>query len=180
MIGFSQNLKIKKVDKLLKQLGYDNYTAYYSPIASWLTTLSILLYLAVGLLWLIISLWSIVLIYFLIGYLIIARFNNNIVVAEHELLIINTHFPFRKHIIYPINSIQQIRIADKGNALKCFYLLGIFTPNFLEIKRNNQIQRHYCFFQETDYYDENWLENTLEDLHLELKSKGIQVKYDLD
>lgn len=183
MTGVSMSLTDKRVDKKLKRMGYKNYEVFYSPIKSWwimmlaISMQSILYYGGLFYLMYLFPLYSFL--YLFILYLIAARLNNSFAIENNKLLIINRNFPFYTFKVYEFEEIEIIKIDKmiKFSWLEMIlFLLGFSCgTNYVEIKTSTQIKRFYCAGLDRDYYDENWTDATLDDLHffLDKHSKVI-------
>ena len=59
-------------------------------------------------------------------------------------------------------------------------LFGIFGGNYLELIEEGKTRRYFCIGLETDAYDENFTEKTIEEFYQWLKRHGIITRYNLD
>lgn len=189
MNGISFELRDQFVDKLLLKKGYKEAEIFYSPIACWfvflLFTITFSIPLFIYVIYIILTEIPFtesliyVLIYFLLGYLLIAIFNKSFAVTKNELLIINAQFPFCKIRSYQFEEIKEVRISSSPLLSKLGFIFAI-KGNFLQIKTRFSKRRYYCFFLDVDCFDENWTEKTLDDLHHKLMEKKVLVKFELD
>jgi hypothetical protein len=176
MHGFSMKLTDKRVDKILSEKGYKECEVFFSPISAWLAFFALLLSVAPPLLFLFLSLNTVVffLIYVVICYSVVVLLNRSFAVCDREFLVIQSGFPFRRVQSFKFEEIDEVCISSSWK-LAPLVLLGL-QNNYVEVRTGKQKERFYCLFLDGDCYYENWTEKNLDDLERLLKSKGMNVK----
>lgn len=177
-IGSNARYKDKRVDKILDGLGYDSYEIFYSPLVVSVTYL--FMFLATGgyLIFFLLGQWLFILvlsvsIYACIFYLVAAYSNNSFAITSDKLIIVNPNFPFRKHVIIPLEVISSIYIGEHTTIWRSVILL--FTNNYVDVRVGNNTTRYYCIGLEADAFDENLTEKTIEDFICELRKRNVEV-----
>jgi hypothetical protein len=171
MTGVSLKLDDKRVDKKLEKEGYHQSTIFYSPIQTWVLFIVMLSATSIpangGVFYLLFVFPIYTTIYFLVSYLFAAYLNNSFIITKDkkELLVINRNFPFYKFKTYQSADIETIRI-DKAffPFLSPLIFFCIVFTHYVEIQTSTGKHRFYCVGLDTDCYDENWTERTLDDL----------------
>lgn len=170
-------LKDRRVDKKLVAEGYTKSKIYYSPIASWLWIVVILL-LSVFFIFFefATSSYGLLLIpYFLISYLLTSYFNNSIAVQEDEFIVVNRNFPFLRFRSFKKDEIEIITFKSvKSQWLMIFMAI---RENYILIKTKNKTFKFHCALLEIDGFDENWVEDSLDSLHFHLKREGFPSEF---
>jgi len=175
----------RKVDNIIYKAGFKNCEIFYSPIGVWLAGWIILFVLGgfsiVDILnnyfsdFLSRKVITWLLIYAGICYLIIVLFNRSFALTDKELLVVNSHFPFRKIDRFNLKGITEVKIST-DRRLKYLMIFGLFHSHYIEVKTKFQKKRFYCLFLDFDCHDENWTEKNLDDLEDSLKLKGVNTK----
>lgn len=178
LIGVSFKHTDKGVDKLLAAQGIEYADVYYSPVASWWTLILLALHGIGGFLiegfrhWVI---WLFALPWLLISYFIYTYLSTSIALCEDKLVLVNPNFPFYRLQEYSRDEIVEITIGSENLLLpKLFFVFG---SNYVAIKTKEGTHRYYCTGLELDAYDENWTENTIDDLHGVLKRQNYPVTF---
>jgi hypothetical protein len=182
----SFKIKDKRIDREIIKLGHipGECEICYSPIAAWLWP-SMLLWATVGLSLYPMVLHSpvaimVVLCWFCLGYLLAARLNCSFVLTPRQMLAINPNFPFKKRIVCNFEDVKSIRIAKSPSWHRVFIPFLIAGSKFVQIRTVTQTHTCYCVELRLDAFDENFTEKSLDDLHVSLKNKGLNVEFLLD
>lgn len=173
-------LKDKRIDKLLREKGYQDPEVFYGPISIWLITFCGYIFApALGLLLgLIMTPWILLLLpYFFIAYLTNAWHCCCFALVEGKCCVINPNWPFRKFEVIAFDDIESVSIDKQHPGWKSFFTL--FGSNYIEIHTGNDKKRFYCAYLELDAYDENMTEKTIEDFQYALECAGIPVQMNL-
>ena len=188
LIGFSDEIKDRRVDKYLDKKGYNlaECEIFYSPISIYLFYLFYLLLLTLSAIP--IELYFKIynfkhpycfLIYFIVQYLVLAYLNNSYVIAQQKLIVINPNFPFQKMKVYEFGEIDKIKIDNSWPVFLITWIFLIFSSNYIEVYSRNKVRRFYSIFLAVDSFDENLTEKTLDDFSNALSKNGIKVKFNL-
>jgi len=169
-------LRDKRVDKMLQSIGRTHATVYYSPISIWLILLMYFLPASFFIIHFLTSIGQgwLLLAYGILSYLINGYHNNSFALQDRDLIAINPNYPFRRLSVISIDDIEQVEI-DRGDR-KWKYLFLLFEDNYLSIKTKNTTYKFYCSGLEMDGFDEGSTEKTIEDLDNDLKQKGISTR----
>jgi hypothetical protein len=176
-----QNVKDKRVDKLLRREGINNFTVFYSPISFWFFTLIIIVISCISVFYtFFFSEYIIVIVpYLIVSYLIAAYLNNSFSLASEKLVVINPNFPFRSFKSYDRQEIKKI-IIDKIR-FPWFKIFSVFGKNHITIEtKNGNRFKYYCVNLEEDTYDENWTNETIDSFNSLLQSKGYVTVFNID
>ncbi len=181
----SFKIKDKRIDRAIIQLGLDpgECEIFYSPIAAWLWP-AILLWTMGGLLTFPLVLHSrvmilIVLCWFCLGYLFSALLNCSFVLTPRQMLAINPNFPFGRRIVFDFEDITGIRIARPPFWHRVLIPFMIAGGKFVQIRTSTHVHICYCTELRLDAFDENFTAKSLDDLHVSLKNKGLNVEWAL-
>ena len=172
--------KDNRIDKVLQQKGYvlEECNIFYSPITVYIYYFGLFLSLSVGLIIenmnLLLDYWMLVIAYFLASYLVNSFFNNSVVVHKDQIIIVNPNFPFSRFESYNFSQIQKLEIRKSYSWLwTCFFM--IFSSNQIQIQLQKSTKKFYCIYLQEDYFDENLIELTLDDLTSLLDKKGLNI-----
>jgi len=186
--GFSMKLKDRRVDKILCDKKNLNNQIFYSPILTWIVFWLILFCVVIPLVfifWQLIwdslgyNLFSILGVYFGIGYLIAAKLNNSFVLNEKDLIIVNPNFPWNKVRHIKMNDINRIEIDEDVHYFVAS-LFGIVERNYIKVFTKKGAFRFYCMGLNIDCFYENWTEKTLDDFKRALEKMGVKTEWLLD
>jgi hypothetical protein len=178
LLGISAKTKDRRVNKIAKRLGYNNYEVFYSPIGNWLFFIGYLMILALPVVIFFLTYWYWLLIYLALGCLFSAYLNNSFIIAEKELVVINPNFPFRRIRSFKIDRISKIKI-DENKFLKILSIFMITENNYIQIYSEEKKYKFYCSGLNIDAFDENFTEKTLNDFAYVLRDKEIIVEFEV-
>lgn len=170
----------KAIKKILAQQQVLDAEIFASPFETWLTYTAFLLCGGIGLLPLFYNYGSLyfILLYALCSLLINGKLNNSFALNNQELIVINPYIPFRQVERFELNTIKQITITKaKLPWWRAFIIMG---DHYIEIETHTRRQRFYCVNLETDAFDENFSEKTIQDLNHSLLKRHLKVNYLLD
>ena len=115
----------------------------------------------------------------MLGYLVVAYLNNSFVITENKILVVNPNFPFRRFIRYDLGQIQKVKI-DSSKRLWITMVFAHSGNNYIEITAAHKANKFYCSYLNVDAFDENFTENTMDDLYASLKQNNIITEFNLD
>jgi hypothetical protein len=176
----AMNLKDNRVDRMLAARGIESVDVYYSPIASWIYCLIMLIGVTLPLFFQfdLLLFYPLFLIYPLSGYLVAGYLNNSFAITEKQIHIINPNFPFRQFKSYFLSEIELVTI-DK-TTMKWHHIFCVLGDNYVAIKSGSNADKYFCAGLELDAFDENWTEKTIDTFDHTLRQKKVPVRFKLD
>lgn len=184
VFGISAKLKDKRVDRLLRQAGYEpeKCEIFYSPakgIYFFLFWLAIFLIIQIGFIFLFWRYRVYLLIYAVLTFLFAESLNNSFVLTEGQLVVIRPGFLFKRVKVYDLAAITKIKI-DYSPMLWALVLFIGPSRNYVEVITENRTKRFYCISLEIDAFDENMTEKTIDNFHAALVKREVNVEFNLD
>ena len=177
-----QELRDKRVDRILLRRGYPDANIFYSPIGAWLPLFIALIGTALISYGFIVMFWSpwllLLVSYFFIAYLTNAWHCCCFALVEGKCCVINPNWPFRKFEVIAFNDIESVTIDEQHSGWKSFFTL--FSSNYIEITTATGKERFYCTYLQLDAFDENFTKQTIEDFQSALERAGIPVQMNLE
>jgi len=110
-----------------------------------------------------------------ISYLIAAYRNNSFVLTPTELIVINPNFPFKKVSKFSLDEITRIKIDEKKSMI--VRLFAVLVDYYVAIEYKGISKCFFCIGLHPDAFDENFTEDTLDDLYYALKNKGVETQF---
>ena len=177
MVGFSNEFKDSRVNKMLDRKGYVGTNIFYSPIKIWLFFSFLIIGMTLPLIFQLIHKLDVKIIFYIISYgsiayLVAAFLNNSFALNGESFFVVNPNHPFKRLRKFPLEEIQQIEIG-KNNWFYTAIMFGTLGNNYVEIRFENRIERYYCVGLEIDSFDENQTKLTIDDLYAELRNNRI-------
>ena len=172
----------KRVDKIIKKLGYKAVEVFYSPIIAALYYLALLLLTIFPMIFFIWDFFEYkyfwyLSIFILVSYLLNAFLNNSIVLTNKEIIIVNPNFPFKKQTIINMLDIDSV-VLDKSKKIRwSSWFFGVLGGNYIEINTQSKKHLFFCIYLDVECYDEHLTGKTLDDLHFSLKKMNIPVTF---